>query len=72
MGNVAGFQRRLLSYPHSPQIQEIPQVLFEQQGISVHSPSLQTGHCSTGIYQGGQRGEIDGSGQGYKNLPVPR
>ena len=72
MGHVSGFQRRLLSHPHPSQIQKIPQVLFEQQGISVHSPSFRTGHCSTGIYQGGQRGEIDGSGQGYKNPPVPR
>ena len=72
MGHVSGFQRRLLSHPHPSQIQKIPQVLFEQQGISVHSPSFRTGHCSTGVYQGGQRGEIDGSGQGYTNPPVPR
>ena len=72
VGHIAGLQRHLLSYPHSPQIQKIPQVLFEQQGISVYSPSFWTGHCSAGIYQGGQRGEIDGSGQGYKNPPVPR
>ena len=72
MGNVTGFQRRLLSYPHPSQVQKIPQVLFEQQGISVHSPSLRTGHGSVGIYQGGQRGEIDGSDKGYKNPPVPR
>ena len=44
VGHVAGLQRRLLSYSHSPQIQKIPQVLFEQQGISVHSPSFRTGH----------------------------
>ena len=30
------------------------------------------GHGSLGIYQGGQRGEIDGSDKGYKNPPVPR
>ena len=72
VGHVAGLQRRLLSYPHSPQVQKIPRVLFEQQGISVHSPSFRTDHCSAGIYQGGQRDEIDGSGQGYKNPPVPR
>ena len=46
--------------------------LFEQQGISVHSCSFRTGHCPTGIYKGGQGGEIDGSGQGYKNPPIPR
>ena len=72
MGNVTGFQRSLLSYPHPSQVQKIPQVLFEQQGVSVHSPSLRTGHGSVGIYQGGQRGEIDGSDKGYKNPPVPR
>ena len=72
MGHVSGFQRRLLSYPHPSQVPKVPQVLFEQQGISVHSPSLWTGHGSLGIYQGGQRGEIDGSDKGYKNPPVPR
>ena len=45
---------------------------FEQQGISVHSPSFRSSHCSVGIYQGGQRGQIDGSDKGYKNPPVPR
>ena len=72
MGHVAGFQRRLLSYPHPSQIQKIPQVLFEHQGISVHSPSIRASHGSVGIYQGGKRGEIVGSDKGYKNPPVPR
>ena len=72
MGHVTGFQRRLLSYPHPSQIQKIPQVLFEQQGISVHSPSIRTSHGSVGIYQGGKGGEIVGSNKGYKNPPVPR
>ena len=72
VGHVTGFQRRLLSYPHPSQIQKIPPVLFERQGISVHSPSLRTGHGSIEVYQGGQRGEIDGSDKGYKNPPVPR
>ena len=53
VGNVTGFQRSLLLYPHQSQVQKIPQVLFEQQGISVHSPFLQTGHGSVEIYQGG-------------------
>ena len=49
-----------------------PQLLFEQQGISVHSPSFRPSYGSIGVYQGGQRGEIDGSVKGYKNPPVPR
>ena len=72
MGHVPGFQRRLLSYPHPSQIQKIPQVLFEQQGISVHSPSIRASHGSVGIYQGGKGGEIVGSDKGCKNPPVPR
>ena len=72
MGHVPGFQRRLLSYPHPSQIQKIPQVLFEQQGISVHSPSIRASHGYVGIYQGGKGGEIVGSDKGYKNPPVPR
>ena len=41
-------------------------VLFEQQGISVHSPSLRAGHSPVGIYQGGQRSETDGSDRGIR------
>ena len=72
MGNVAGFQQHLFSHPNSTQIQEIPKVLFEQQGISVHSPPFRASHSPVGIYQGGQRSETDGSDKGYKNPPVPR
>ena len=71
VGHVSGFQRRLFSYPHPSPVQKIPPVLFEQQGISVHSPSIRSSHGSVGIYQG-ERGQIDGSDKGYKNPPVPR
>ena len=72
VGHVAGFQRCLFSHSHSTQIQKIPKVPFEQQGISVHSLSFWASHSPIGIYQGGQRSETDGSNKRYKNPPVPR
>ena len=72
VGNLAGFQRCILSYPHSPPIKEIHEVLPEQTSIPVHCTSLRVGHSSSRVHQGGQGGETYGSEQGYKNPPVPR
>ena len=57
------------AYFHIP-IQPRSRKFFEQQGTSVHSPSLRAGHSPIGIYQGGHRSEADGSDQGYKKPPV--
>ena len=72
VGNLAGFQRCILSHPHSPPIKEIHEVLPEQTSIPVHCPSLRVGHSSSRVHQSGQGGEAYGSEQGYKNPPVPR
>ena len=72
IGDIAGFQRRLLSHPHSPQVEEVHEVLFEQMNVPVHCPPFRAGHSSFGVHQGGQGGETYGSKQGYKNPPVPR
>ena len=72
MGNIAGFQRRLLSHPHSPPVEEVHEVFSEQTSVPVHCPSPRVGHSSSGVHQGGQGGETYGSEQGYKNPPVPR
>ena len=72
VGNVAGFQRCLFSYPYQSEITKVPQVLSGKQSLSIHSPSFRARHSSTGIYQGSQGGETDGSSTGYPDPPVPR
>ena len=72
VGNLAGFQRCILSHPHSPLVEKVHEVLPEQTNVPVHCPSLRVGHSSSRVHQGGQGGEAYGSEQGYKNPPVPR
>ena len=72
MGNVAGLQRRLLSHPHQSEVPEVSQVFSGKESLSIYGPSFQSRHSSTGIYQGSQGGEVDGSNTGYPDPPVPR
>ena len=72
VGNLAGFQRCILSHPHSPPVKEVHEILPQQTSVPVHCPSLRVGHGSSRVHQGGQGGETYGSEQGYKNPPVPR
>ena len=72
VGNFAGFQRRLLSYPYQSEIKKVPQVLSGKQSLSIHGSSFRARHSSTGIYQSSQGGETDGSSMGYPDPPVPR
>ena len=72
VGNLAGFQRRILSHPHSPPVKEVHEILPQQTSVPVLCPSLRVGHGSSRVHQGGQGGETYGSEQGYKNPPVPR
>ena len=72
VGHVTGFQRRILPYPYSPQIKEVSQVLPVSSDLPIHGPTIRFGHGSARIHQGSQRGEIDGSGKGYQDPPVPR
>ena len=72
VGHFAGFQRRILPYPHSPQIKKVSQVLPVSSDFPVHSPTIRFSHGSPGVHQNSQRGETDGAGKGYQDPPVPR
>ena len=72
VGNFAGFQRRLLSYPYQSEIKKVPQVLSGKQSLSIHGSSFRARHSSTGIYQSSQGSETDGSSTRYPDPPVPR
>ena len=72
MGNVAGLQRCLFLHPHQSEIPEVPQVFSREDNLSIYGPSFRSSHSSTGIYQGSQGGETDGSSTGYPDPPVLR
>ena len=72
VGDLAGFQRRILSHPYSPPVEEVHAILPQQKSVPVHCPSLRVGHGSSRVHQDSQGGETYGSEQGYKNPPVPR
>ena len=72
VGDVSGFQRRLLPYSNRTKVAEIPQVLPPQSSLSVHSPPLWPLNGSVGVHKGGQGSQVNGTGSGYQDPPVPR
>ena len=72
VGHFAGFQRRLFSHPHKPQVAKISQVPLKRSDLSVHSTSLWPVDGSVGVHKGGQRGKTHGPIEGYSNPPIPR
>ena len=72
VGDVSGFQRRLLPYPNRTKVAEIPQILPPQSSLSVHSSPLWPLNGSVGVHKGGQRSQVNGTGSGYQDPPVPR
>ena len=69
VGDLAGFQRHILSHPYSPPVEEVHEILPQQTSVPVHCPSLRVGHGSSRVHQDSQGGETYGSEQGYKNPP---
>ena len=72
VGHFAGFQRRLFSHSHKPQVAKISQVPLKRSDLSVHSTSLWPVDGSVGVLKGGQGGKTHGSIEGYSDPPIPR
>ena len=72
VGHFAGFQRRLFSHSHKPQVAKISTVPLKRSDLSVHSTSLWPVDGSVGVHKGGQGGKTHGSIEGYSNPPIPR
>ena len=72
MGDIAGFQRRLFSHSQSHRVLEISQVPFPKPVLPVQGPPLWPLNSSYGVQLRDQRGQTNGSVQGYKDPPVPR
>ena len=52
MAHHSGFERRLLSHPHSPLLQAVPPVLPRGRGLAIPSSSFWVKHRTTSVYNG--------------------
>ena len=52
MAHHYGFERRLLSHPHSPLLQAVPPVLPRGRCLAIPSSSFWVKHCTTSVYYG--------------------
>ena len=72
VGHIARLQRRVFPRPYHPKVQKISRVLPVQSDLLVHSPSLRSGHGSSGVNQSGQGSKTYGPSKGYLNPPIPK
>ena len=72
VGHFAGFQQHLLSHSNKLKVVEVLTVPSQQSDISIHRSSFWPVDGSIGVYQGRQGSQVDGTGAGYSNPPVPR
>ena len=66
MGVIAGFQRRLFPHSNSHRVPEVSQVPFPKAILPVPGPPLWPINSSDGVHLCGQRGQVNGSVQGYR------
>ena len=71
MGVVDRPIRRLPSHPHSPKLKEVPKVLPQVTGVSVHLCALRASHGPPGLYNDCKRSEADGPDKWNQTSPVP-
>ena len=72
VGHFAGFQRRLLSCSNKSKVAEVLMIPSQQSDISIHRSTFWPVDGSVVVHQGRQGSQVDGSGVGYSNPPIPR
>ena len=72
VGHFHRLQRRILPHTYSQSVQEVHAFSPPGSVLPVQTPTLWPLHSSNGVHSGGQRGQTDGTAEGYKNPPVPR
>ena len=72
VGHFAGFQRRLLSCSNKSKVAEVLMIPSQQSDISIHHSTFWPVDGSIVVHQGRQGSQVDGSGAGYSNPPLPR
>ena len=60
MGIVDRPVRCLTTHPHPSKLKEIPKVLLQVSGVSVHLPPIQTSHSPPGLYNDCKGSEANG------------
>ena len=71
VGHLHRLQGRILPYSNSQSVQEVHAFSHPGLVLPVQSPTLWSVHSTYGVHSGGQRGQIDGLAERYKNPPVP-
>ena len=71
MGIVDRPIKRLPSHPHPPKLKEIPKVLPQVTGVSVHLPPFRTSHSPPGLYSDCKGSEANGPLQRTQTSPIP-
>ena len=73
VGHFHRLQGRILPHTNSQSVQKVHAFSHPRSVLPVQSPTLWSFHSTTaGVHSGGQKGQIDGLTEGYKNPPVPR
>ena len=72
VGNLSGFQRRLLPYTNTGTVQEISEISCPGSDVPIQSSAFWSVHSTHGVHCVSKGGGTDGHTQGYKNPPVPR
>ena len=71
MGFVDRPIRCLPSHFHPPKLKEIPKVLPQVAGVSVHLPPFRTSHSPPGLYNDRKGSEYKGPLQRTQTSPIP-
>ena len=71
MGIVDRSIGRLPSHPHPPKLKEIPEVLPQVSGVSIHFHPLRAGHSHPGLYHDRKGSEANGPLQRSQISPIP-
>ena len=72
VGHLHRHQGRILPYTNSQSAQEVHAFSHPGSVLPVQGPTFWPVHSTHRVHSGGQRGQTDGSTEGYKNPPVPR
>ena len=62
---------RIPSHPHPSKLKEVPKVLLQGPGVSVHLPTFRTGHSPPGLYDDRKGSEANGPLKRTQNSPIP-
>ena len=71
MGIVDRSIGRLPSHPHPSSLKEIPKILPQVSGVTVHLPTFRTGQSPPGLYHDRKGGEAHGPQQRSQTPPIP-